>query len=78
MGNGIAIDKGSVRSVDARLHELLPQYAEHFKDPEKKKVALKHIMSMTSGIDWNEQVSYNDPRNSEWRMGEAGLTPSTG
>ena len=28
-------------------------------------------MSMTSGLDWNEQVSYNDPRNSEWQMVES-------
>ena len=68
---GIAIDQGYIESVDARLHELLPQYAGHFKDPEKKKIALKHIMSMTSGIDWNERVSYNDPSNSEWRMVES-------
>jgi CubicO group peptidase (beta-lactamase class C family) len=68
---GIAIDKDFIESVDARLHELLPQYAGHFKDPEKKKVALKHIMTMTSGVDWNERVSYNDPNNSEWRMVES-------
>jgi CubicO group peptidase (beta-lactamase class C family) len=25
---------------------------------------------MTSGLDWNERVSYNNPRNSEWQMVE--------
>jgi CubicO group peptidase (beta-lactamase class C family) len=68
---GIAIDKGFIESADAKLYELLPQFAEHFKDPEKKKVALKHIMTMTSGLEWNERVSYNNPQNSEWQMVES-------
>jgi len=68
---GIAIDKGIIKDVDSKLYELLPQYAEHFKDPDKQKIALKHIMTMTSGLEWNEQVSYNDPRNSEWQMVES-------
>jgi len=68
---GIAIDKGFIASVETKLHELLPQFAGDFKDPEKRKIALKHIMSMTSGLDWNERVSYNNPRNSEWQMVES-------
>ncbi len=68
---GIAIDKGFIASVDTKLHELLPQFADDFKGPGKKKIALKHIMSMTSGIDWNERISYNNPRNSEWQMVES-------
>jgi CubicO group peptidase (beta-lactamase class C family) len=68
---GIAIDKGFIESVDAKLHELLPQFADQFKDPEKRKIALKHIMTMTSGLEWNEQVSYNNPQNSEWQMVES-------
>ena len=68
---GIAIDKGFIESADSKLYEHLPQFAEHFKEPGKRKIALKHIMTMTSGLDWNEQVSYNDPRNSEWRMVES-------
>ncbi len=67
---GIAIDKGFIASIDTKLYELLPQFVDDFKDPEKKKIAIKHIMSMTSGIDWNERVSYNNPRNSEWQMVE--------
>lgn len=68
---GIAIDQGFIESADSKLHELLPQFAEHFVDPQKKKIALKHMMTMTSGLDWNEQVSYNNPNNSEWQMVES-------
>jgi CubicO group peptidase (beta-lactamase class C family) len=68
---GIAIDHGFIEGIDAKLHQLLPQFAENFKDSQKKKIALKHIMSMTSGLDWNERVSYNNPQNSEWQMVES-------
>ena len=68
---GIAIDKGYIESPDSTLYELLPQFTEHFRDPLKKKIALKHIMTMTSGFDWNERVSYNNPSNSEWQMVES-------
>ncbi|NIM58558.1 MAG: serine hydrolase [Candidatus Aminicenantes bacterium] len=68
---GIAVDKGFIKNVDTKLYELLPQFAAHFKVPEKRKIALKHIMTMTSGLEWNERVSYNDPRNSEWQMVES-------
>ena len=67
---GIAIDRGFIESVDARLHELLPQFADDFKDPLKRTIALKHILTMTSGLEWNERVSYNNPENSEWQMVE--------
>jgi hypothetical protein len=36
-----------------------------------REIALKHIMTMTSGLDWNERVSYNNPQNSEWQMVES-------
>jgi CubicO group peptidase (beta-lactamase class C family) len=68
---GIAIDKGYIESVDTKLYELLPLFTEEFKDPQKRKIAVKHMISMTSGLEWNEQVSYNDPRNSEWQMVES-------
>jgi CubicO group peptidase (beta-lactamase class C family) len=68
---GIAIDRGNIESIDSTLHDLLPQYAAYFQDPTKKKIALKHILSMTSGLDWNERVSYNNPLNSEWQMVES-------
>jgi len=68
---GIAIDKGLIPAIDTKLHELLPQYAQFFSTPDKRKIALKHILSMTSGLDWNERVSYNNPSNSEWQMVES-------
>ncbi|MFC2118804.1 serine hydrolase domain-containing protein [Bacteroidota bacterium] len=67
---GIAIDKGFIKSVNESVVDLLPEYKNALKDPKFRNISLKHIMTMTSGIEWNEQVSYNNPRNSEYQMVE--------
>ena len=68
---GIAIDKGFIPGVDARVIDLIPEYSNAVKDPRFNGIRLHHLMCMSSGLDWNEQVSYNDPRNSEWQMVES-------
>ena len=68
---GIAIDKGMIVSADTKLYELLPQFADDFTEPLKKEIAIKNVLTMTSGLDWNEHVSYNNPLNSEWQMVES-------
>jgi CubicO group peptidase (beta-lactamase class C family) len=65
---GIAIDKGFIKSVDTSVVELIPEYKDEVKDPEFKKITLRHLMNMSSGLDWFEQTSYNNPRNSEFIM----------
>jgi CubicO group peptidase (beta-lactamase class C family) len=68
---GIAIDRGLIESVDTKVYTLIPEFAELIRDPAFKNISLKHIMTMTSGLDWNERVSYNDPRNDEFQMVES-------
>ncbi len=66
---GIAIDKGFIKSVDESVVSLLPEYSELTKDPKKKAVTLRHILTMSSGLDWLEHgTSYNDLENSEYQM----------
>ena len=67
---GIAIDQGFIKNVDAKVYDLIPEYTDDINDPEFKKISLKHVMTMTSGLNWNERVSYNDPRNDEFQMVE--------
>ena len=66
---GIAIDKGLIGSVEESIFSLLPQYADVIEDPEKKKIKLKHILTISTGLEWYErQYSYTDNRNSETQM----------
>src|SRR5262249_42641649 len=32
-------------------------------DERKKRMTIRHVLTMTTGLDWNEEVAYNDPRN---------------
>ena len=64
---GIAHGEGKIPSLDQPLVEWFPEYPE-LNTPERKRVTLTHVLSMTSGFEWNESVSYADPRNDEIRM----------
>jgi CubicO group peptidase (beta-lactamase class C family) len=67
---GIAIDKGFIQSVDQKVHNFFPEYADIFtSDPEKSDLTLKHLLTMSSGIDWDDETySYFDSRNDMNRM----------
>jgi CubicO group peptidase (beta-lactamase class C family) len=67
---GIAIDHGFIQGSDQYLADLLPSYADVINaDPLKQKLQLWHILSMTSGLEWDEETfPYGDPRNDATAM----------
>jgi len=64
---GIAIDLGIVGSVDEKLFSFFPEYA-HLSDAVKDDITLRHALTMSSGIPWDESHSYTDPRNDVAQM----------
>ncbi len=52
---GIAIDEGKIKNVDQPVSDFLPQ----FKDGLAAKLTIKHLLTMSSGTNWNE--SYSNP-----------------
>jgi CubicO group peptidase (beta-lactamase class C family) len=64
---GIAINKGWIKSLDTPAMSLLPQYAD-LRTPAKDRITLRHLVTMTAGLMWNEELPYDDPANSEKRM----------
>ncbi len=58
---GIAIARGDMPGVNATLGELLPH--RNITDPQKAAITLDNILTMRSGFEWEENVSYLDPRN---------------
>jgi CubicO group peptidase (beta-lactamase class C family) len=58
---GIAIDRGDIPGLDSTLGELLPH--RNITDPYKASITLDNILTMQPGFQWNEWVSYFDPRN---------------
>jgi CubicO group peptidase (beta-lactamase class C family) len=58
---GIAIARGDLAGTDITLGELLPH--RNIGDPDKAKIRLENILTMTPGFEWNEWASYFDPAN---------------
>ncbi len=61
---GIAITRGDFK---AGLDTPLLKYFDVAKlknvDERKRRITLRHVLTMSTGLDWNEDVSYDDPRN---------------
>jgi pimeloyl-ACP methyl ester carboxylesterase len=66
----IAIGQGKIKSVDERVFDFFPEYTKYDKGM-KSDITIKHLLTMSSGLEWNERVSYADPANSETRMDTA-------
>lgn len=67
---GVAIDKGWVKDVDQPVLSLLPEYAD-LSTPEKQRITLRSLLTMSAGLEWSEDRPYDDPANSETRMDES-------
>ena len=67
---GIAMDKGFIEGVGEKLFSFFPDYA-YLNDTEKDKILLKHLLTMSSGFDWNEStLPYDHPDNKLRQMYE--------
>jgi CubicO group peptidase (beta-lactamase class C family) len=59
---GIALRRGELPGVDVKV---MPYFAG-FKtkpDPRRDAMTLRHVLTMTTGIQWDESLPYTDPRN---------------
>jgi hypothetical protein len=57
---GIAMDEGRIGGVDIHPMELFTSYEQDFTDPRRKAITLADMLTMRSGIDWNEGSYTND------------------
>jgi CubicO group peptidase (beta-lactamase class C family) len=65
---GIALDEGSVPELDESLIAHFPEYGDLASDAQRRKMLVRHALTMQMGIEWNEDLPYTDPRNSEIAM----------
>ena len=64
---GIAIRQGKIKSADQRVFDFFPEYARQ-DTGIKSLLTIKHLLTMSSGLTWNEDVPYDNPENSEIKM----------
>ncbi|MHA2423927.1 MAG: serine hydrolase domain-containing protein [Candidatus Thorarchaeota archaeon] len=51
---GTAIQQGFIDSVDTKILDYFPEMNFENMSPEKENITLRHIMTMTPGLEWDE------------------------
>jgi CubicO group peptidase (beta-lactamase class C family) len=64
---GIAIAQGKIKSVDEKIFDFFKEY-DQYRNEGRENLTIRHFLTMTSGLKWNEQVPYDNPENSEVQM----------
>ena len=64
---GIAIDRGLIRSVNEPIFSFFPELAD-LRSPEKDRLQLLHVLTMSLGLKWVEAIPSNEGNNDEQRM----------
>ena len=59
---GIAYDQGKLPNLDEKMFASFPDYAD-LNHGDRAEITLRQMLTMTSGIPWDESASYNDPAN---------------
>ncbi|NUR91038.1 MAG: serine hydrolase, partial [Nonomuraea sp.] len=65
---GVALRDGLVPEPAARLVDQFPEHPDLAADPRRARLTVEHALTMTLGLDWNEDVPYTSPDNSEIAM----------
>ncbi|MBL8905186.1 MAG: serine hydrolase, partial [Rhizobiales bacterium] len=68
---GIALDRGLVPDPSAPLLAQFPEYSDLAADAARNQLTIGQALSMTLGLEWDEQRPYSDPANSEIAMENA-------
>jgi len=61
---GIAIDSGFIKSVHQSIFDYLPDY-QHLNKDGKQKITIEHLLTMTSGLEWDEWASAYGSSNND-------------
>jgi CubicO group peptidase (beta-lactamase class C family) len=69
---GIAACEGRIGGLDEPVAAFFPDYDELGADAAKQQIRLRHLLTMTAGLQWDETTfPYGDPRNSTSAIDDA-------
>jgi CubicO group peptidase (beta-lactamase class C family) len=62
---GIAIGRKEFPlQLDTPILKFFDNYHLANVDERKRRITLRHLLTMTAGLEWDEDLPYNDPKNS--------------
>lgn len=66
---GMAIEQGKIKDVNQKMLDFFPQYASLKSDSLKNEITIQHLLTNTSGFDWDEvSLPVDDPNNMGYQM----------
>jgi CubicO group peptidase (beta-lactamase class C family) len=66
----MALERRDIPDLDARVLDYFPEYAD-LHTADKERITVRHLLTMSAGLDWDENVPITDPRHGEMRMWRA-------
>jgi CubicO group peptidase (beta-lactamase class C family) len=65
---GIALADGLVPPPSEPLLAHFPQYPDLAADPRRARLTVEHALTMSLGLEWREEIPYDNPANAEIAM----------
>ncbi|MBX6386421.1 MAG: beta-lactamase family protein [Microbispora sp.] len=65
---GLALESGLVPEPGEPILTVLSEYADLAADPRRAALTIRHALTMTLGLEWDESAPYTSPANSEIAM----------
>ncbi len=69
---GVATARNEFPVLDTPMLKFFDETKVALVDERKRRITLRHLLTMTAGLEWHEDLPYNDPKNSCSQM-EAGF-----
>ena len=60
---GMAIAQGDLPSLDTPVLSFFDASAVANVDDRKRRMTLRHLLNMSTGLEWDERLPYSDPAN---------------
>jgi len=55
---GIALDQGCLSSIDQKMIDFFPEFADQINDPRKEQITIRDLLQMRSGYVWEERTPF--------------------
>ncbi|MFX1506720.1 MAG: serine hydrolase [Promethearchaeota archaeon] len=55
---GIAIEEGFIQGVDQQVLDFFPEMTFNNTDARKESMTLEHLLTMTTGLEWNDEPEH--------------------
>jgi len=65
---GVARTRGDFPDIDTPVLKFFDESKVQNVDDRKRRMTIRHLLTMSAGFDWNEGLPYSDPKNTGTQM----------